>query len=196
MLAIREALALRAGGAAPRGGFLLGCSEARYALLVAAGGVLVVEEGAALIGFAVTLADPVLRASDLWARRALIRWRPGASEPPSGERVAYFDQLALAPSASRLHAPMLALASAQALARSGHRHLYATTLRAPVRNAASLGLLRAVGARVVGEVTEHYDEVGEVVSDLHHAVLPDGLAAAQATAAGLRSAASSLRLAA
>ena len=196
MLAIREALGLGPERAPRRGGFLLGCPAERYASLIAAGCVLVVEDGAALAGFAVTLPDPALRKSDLWARRDLIRWHAGSGEPPSEERMAYFDQLALAPSASRLLGPTLALAAARALALSGHRHLYATTLRRPVRNAAALPLLAAGGARQVGEVTEYYDQVGEVVSDLHHLLLAQALGRAEATAAGARCTAAGDRLAA
>lgn len=196
MLAIRAALALAPGRAPLRGGFLLGCSGERYALLAAAGCVLVVEDCSGLVGFAVTLPDPVLRASELWARRDLIRWRAGFGAPPPDERIAYFDQLALAPSANRLLGPTLALAAARALAGSGHRHLYATTLRRPLRNPAALALLAAGGACHVGEVTERYEQVGEVVSDLHHLLLAEALALAGATAAGARCAAAGDRLAA
>lgn len=196
MLAIRAALALGGDRVPRRGGFLLGCSAERYALLAGSGCVLVVEGGTGLAGFAVTLPDPVLRASELWARRDLIRWRPGFGAPPPDERLAYFDQLALAPSASRLLGPTLALAAARALAEAGHRHLYATTLRRPLRNPAALALLAAGGACRVGAVTERYEQVGEVVSDLHHLLLADALRLAEATAAGARCAAAGDRLAA
>jgi hypothetical protein len=196
MLAIRAALSLAPGCVPRRGGFLLGCPAERYALLAASGCVLVVEDGAGLAGFAVTLPDPVLRASALWARRELIRWRPGFGEPPPGERIAYFDQLALAPTASRLLGPTLALAAARGLVQGGHRHLYATTLSRPVRNPAALALLAAAGACRVGEVTEDYERIGEVVSDLHHLLLAEALGLAEATSAGARCAAASDRLAA
>lgn len=195
MLRIRESLRLRPGAAVPRGGFLLGCTEERYRLLIEAADVLLLELGGQLSGFAITLADPVLRASELWARRGHIRWHRGESEPPPHEPIAYFDQLALAPGAGRLYAPMLALAALRALAESGHRHLFATTLRAPMPNPASLALIAAVGGRIVGEVTEQY-EIGEVTSDLHRVLLPEGLAAALGTGIGARTAACSPRLAA
>ena len=189
MLAIRAALSLAPGRAPRRGGFLLGCSAGRYALLADSGCILVVEDRSGLAGFAVTLPDPALRASELWARRDLIRWRAGFGEPPPDERIAYFDQLALAPAASRLLGPTLALAAARTLAQTGHRHLYATTLRRPLRNSAALALLAAGGACHVGEVTEHYEQIGEVVSDLHHLLLAEALALAAATPAGARLAA-------
>ncbi|HEX8639665.1 MAG TPA: hypothetical protein VF704_00770 [Allosphingosinicella sp.] len=196
MVAIREALRLRPGEAAPRGGFLLGCSEERYRFLVEAADVLVLELGGALAGFAIALPDRVLRSGELWARRDRIHWQAGEAEPPPHEPVAYFDQLAVAPEAARLYAPMLALAALRAIADTGHRHLYATTLRAPLHNPASLALIGSVGGRIVGEVPEYYEEAGVVVSDLHHVRLPDGLAAALSTTPGPRAAASALRLAA
>lgn len=195
MLALRESLRLSDDREATGGGFLLGCSADRYRLLVEAADVLVLDVDAQLAGFAVALADPLLRASELWARREHIRWYRGEREPPPNERIAYFDQLALARGASRLYAPMLALAALRGLAETGHRHLYATTVRAPMHNRAALSLIRAVGGQIVGEVTEQY-EVGEVTSDLHRVLLPEGMAAALGTTIGSRTAAASLRLAA
>ena len=195
MAAIRESLRLRPGSAVPRGGFLLGCSEVRYRALVQAADVLVLEVGRQVAGFAVTLPDAVLRASELWARRGRIFWHAGHGEPPAHERIAYFDQLALAPTASRLYGPVLALAALRGVADHGHRRVYATTLRAPMRNRAALALIESVGGRLVGHVTEQYEDVGEVTSDLHEIALPEALAAALATTVGARTV-SSLRLAA
>lgn len=196
MLGIRDVLRLRGESATSRGGFLLGCSEERYEMLIAAADVLVLETGAQLGGFAITLSDPVLRASDLWARRDRIVWHRGEREPPPHEPIAYFDQLALAPKAGRLYGPMLGLAALRIVADAGHRHLYATTVRTPIRSTASLTLIAAVGGELVGEIAEEYDEIGRVTSDLHRVLLPDGVAAALATSAGSRTAASSARLAA
>jgi hypothetical protein len=187
IVAIKEALAL--DPAAPRqGGFLLGCPPDRYAALLAAGCVLVLETERGVAGFAVTLPDPLLRASELWQRRALIRWRDGESEPPAGEPIAYFDQLAFAPGQLRAYAPALALAAVEQLARDGHVHLFATTLAAPAVNVASLPLLHIMGGRVVGQIEEEYDGVGAVLSDLHHVLIAEGLARVQQSAAGRRAA--------
>ncbi len=196
IVAIKEALAFAPGSARPRGGFLLGCAPERYLALIGAGCVLVLEQERQIAGFAVTVPDPLLRASDLWARRSLIRWRAGEGEPPEGERIAYFDQLALAPSASRLGAAPLALAAAGRLAEAGHARLYATTLQAPIRNPAALPLLRGIGARLVGRVTEQYEDVGEVVSDLHCAPLSMAIAALHSVPLGVRIAAQTAALAA
>ena len=51
LVAIRDALPLRGASAAPRGGFLLGCSPERYALLIEAADVLVLELGATVAGY-------------------------------------------------------------------------------------------------------------------------------------------------
>jgi hypothetical protein len=196
VVAIKEALGFAPGTPRPRGGFLLGCAPERYSALIAAGCVLVLEREGRVDGFAVALPDPLLRASELWERRSLIRWREGEGEPPPGEPIAYFDQLALAPRASRLGAAPLALAAARRLAEAGHAWLYATTLQAPIRNPAALPLLRGIGARVVGQVTEQYEEVGEVVSDLHRAPLSAALAALRSVPLGVRIAATTAALAA
>jgi hypothetical protein len=197
LVAIKQSLAFSSeGGADGRGGFLLGCPPERYALLIEAAQVTLLEVDGRAAGFAIALTDPILRASDLWARRESIRWAPGEGEPPAGESLAYFDQLALAPWASRLHAAPLALEAVRRLAAAGHDHLYATTLAAPLRNRASLPLLAAFGARIVGEVEEDYPEVGAVLSLLHHASITAGLACIEARSAGVRTAAAADRMAA
>lgn len=186
IVAIKQRLRLEPGQAPARGGFLLGCSPERYAALIVAANVLVLEVAGAPAGFAVTLPDPVLRASELWSRRELIRWRSGEAAPPEGDAVAYFDQLAVLPDAPRLHVAALAFAAVRMLAEAGHRHLYATTLLAPVTNRAALPFLAAVGARRVGEVEEHYRDVGLVVSELHHSALPEDFGRVSRSAGGRR----------
>ena len=196
IVAIKQALGFVPGAARPRGGVLLGCPPERYAALIEAKCVLVLEQCVRVAGFAVAVPDPLLRASDLWARRSLIRWSDGEGAPPEDEPIAYFDQLALAPWASRVGAAPLALAAVARLAEAGHARLYATTLQAPIRNPAALPLLRGFGARVVGSVRESYEDVGEVVSDLHCVRLSAALVAVRALPLGLRIAARTQALAA
>ncbi len=185
---IKEELALAPGQRAERGGFLLGCSPERYAQLIATANVLLIEEVGQVAGFAVTLPDPLLKASELWERRALIRWEEGEGEPEARAHVAYFDQLALRPNAQRAHALVLAYEAVRELACAGHHHLFATTLDEPVRNDAALPLLRILGARPVGTVEEDYPGVGRVVSRLHHVALPQAVAALHRREIGLRTA--------
>lgn len=196
IVAIKVALRLAPGQQPDRGGFLLGCSPERYAQLIERANVLVVEEAGEVAGFAVTLPDKLLRASELWDRRALIRWEPGQGEPPADALTAYFDQLALRADAPRGHALALAFQAVRELAETGHKHLYATSLNEPVRNEAALPLLRLLGARPVGLVEEQYPQVGRVVSRLHHVALPQALASVERTNVGLRTARAIARLAA
>jgi GNAT superfamily N-acetyltransferase len=179
LLEVKGALYIRPeaeGGEAPGGGFLLGASREQYAFLVEHAGVWVLQDPSGTVGgFAVALPDPVLRATDLWARRGAIRWEGEGTGELETERVAYFDQLAVRPGRRwRGYAPALAAAVVARLVETEHRHLFATVVREPVRNRASLPLLRAVGARRVGEVEEEYPGVGRVLSEVYHAPLgPD-----------------------
>ena len=166
LLAVKAALPLDQGA---RGGFLLGASAEGYSALIAQAHVLVFDGGGELKGLAAALPDPVLRASELWARRERIRFDdldPGALE---AARLGYFDQLAVLPEASLVRlAPVLGFAALTALLDDGCEHVFATTLREPVCNSAALSLLQAVGAQPVGQVEETYDGVGRTVSVVHH----------------------------
>jgi len=163
-----------AAGPSPRGGFLLGVSLARYAELIAHANVLVLEGAGAvgeraLLGFSVTLPDRVLRHSPLWARRDAIVWSAAAPAFADDAPVGYFDQIACAPgSAGRLGAPALALCALLDLLSTGHQHVFATVVRAPVHNLAALRMLAAVGARRVGQLREDYEELPDVCSDVYH----------------------------
>jgi len=166
-----------ASGASARGGFLLGVSLARYAELIAHANVLVLEGGGAagahdnrpLLGFSVTLPDRVLRRSPLWARRDAIVWSAGPPAFADDAPVGYFDQIACAPgSTSRLGAPALALCALLDLLSTGHQHVFATVVRAPVHNLAALRMLAAVGARQVGQLREDYEDLPDLRSDVYH----------------------------
>ena len=166
LLAVKAALPLRESG---RGGFLLGASPEAYTALIAHAHVLVLESDMRVAGFAVALPDFLLRASDLWARREAIhfdRLDPAVLETA---RLGYFDQLAVLPE-PRLarNAPALGFAALTALLDDGCEHVFATTVREPVRNTAALALLRAAGAEAAGEVEEVYPGVGRTVSTVHH----------------------------
>lgn len=171
MVAIKERLKVVPGDDASASGFLLGCSADRYAEFVARANALVLDDAAlgGLAGFAITLPDEVLRATDVWARRREIAWDGGDPARFEAERVGYFEQLAVLPGCRyRIAAPALALRALSDLLADGHRHVFATVVRAPFNNVVSRRLLSAVGARRVGEIDERYDGVGRVVSDLYH----------------------------
>lgn len=187
ILAVKRALALPPdAGEAPRGGFLLGASLESYRALIDVADVWVLTgTDGAVAGFAVLLPEPVLRASELWARREAIQWdAPGGWTPPE-HRVCYFDQLAILP-AARMRAPELALAALREAVRTGHQHLFATVVTHPVQNTASLALLRALGARRVGSVDEVYEGVGHIVSDLYYAPIDGADERLEETRAGRR----------
>lgn len=174
LLEVKRGLRLDPASPAPGGGFLLGASPEAYAFFIERAQVLVLEDAAGHVGgFAVALPDAVLRATDLWARRRSIHWEGGSWDALEGTRVAYFDQLAVRPGRRfRTYAAALAVAALRGLADTGHEHVFATVVREPVRNQASLPLLRAAGARRVGEIDEVYPEVGRLLSDVYH--LPVG----------------------
>lgn len=181
MLEVKHGLRLDPSAGAPRGGgFLLGASAEGYTLFVEHAQVLVLEDPRHGVGgFAVTLPDAVLRSTDVWARRREIAWDGGDWSALEEARVAYFDQLAVAPGRRfRHYAAALAVAALGGVVASGHEHLFATVVRQPVRNLASLPLLHALGARAVGQIEEEYPGVGRLLSDVYHAEVGPGTAAA------------------
>lgn len=183
LVAVKRALMIPPGTEAlSHGGFLLGSSREQYEFFVENANVLVLEareaEGAdaRLLGFAVTLPDPLLRKSELWARAAAIEWAPDGittGMPDLAEilasRIGYFEQLAfLRFPGVRMYAPAFALAAALDLAETGHQHIFMTVVSAPIANLAPLPFLRILGAERIGRIAEEYPEVGRITSDLYH----------------------------
>jgi hypothetical protein len=138
--------------------------------------VYVLEDDAGAVGgFAVALPDAVLRQTDVWARRREISWEGGGWDALEADRVGYFDQLAVRPQRRfRIYAAVLAVSALRALVDAGHQHVFATVVREPVRNLASLPLLRAAGARRIGQIDETYPEVGRILSDVYHLAVDPG----------------------
>lgn len=174
-LDIKRALRLDSSRPA-EGGFLLGASADAYAWYVQHAQVRVLEDaGGRIGGFAVALPDAVLRATDVWARRHQIAWDGGGWDALERAKVGYFDQLAVRPERRcRIYAPALAAAAVRALAAEGHRHVFATVVREPVRNTASIPLLHAAGARRIGQIDETYPEAGRILSDVYHLPIDAG----------------------
>jgi len=175
MLEIKHTLRLDPARRAA-GGFLLGASADAYAGYVRHAHVhLLEDEDGAVGGFAVALPDPVLRAGGVWARRREIAWEGGGWDALETARVGYFDQLAVRPRRRfRIYAAALAASALRALVEGGHEHVFATVVREPVRNLASLPLLAAAGARRIGHIDETYPEAGRILSDVYHLpVAPD-----------------------
>ncbi len=171
VLEVKRALAMPTRpGETATGGFILGAEREAYRQLITGGCVELLELEGRVVGYAVTLPDPILRASDIWRRRESIAWAPGFDpQPLEPEPIAYFDQLAVLPGIHvRAYGAVLGLRALARLFSAGHRHVLTTTLRAPVRNAAAHAYLRRVGACLVGQIEERYEGVGEVVSDIYH----------------------------
>jgi ribosomal protein S18 acetylase RimI-like enzyme len=165
-LRLKERLRLEAGagGASPRGGFLLGTTPEHYAALIAHAQVHVLAEGDRVVGFVTCLPDAVLRQTEVWAKRAQIAWGAGFENALAelGPRpVGYVDQLALDPAARlRAYGPALAYYAIGRLFEAGAELAFTTVVEAPVRNLASLALLDAAGAERVGTLDEIYPELG------------------------------------
>jgi hypothetical protein len=179
IFAVKRDLMIAPGAPAmARGGFLLGSSREQYAFFIRHANVLVLEAKGRVQGFAVTLPDEILRQSDLWMRREQIDWQESLGSSPEDAalfadlltgRIGYFEQLALLPFAPlRIYAPAFALCAALELLRSGHRHIFTTVVAGPLPNPAPLPLLRIIGARRLGRISEAYPEIGAIQSDVYH----------------------------
>jgi hypothetical protein len=171
VLAIKQALPMpRDRQLTRQGGFLIGADASGYAQLLALGHAWLLEREGEAIGFSLTLPDELLRASPLWSRRDRIRWHPDFDPAPwLAGRIGYFDQLALLPGyRERYYGAALALrALAELIVEHDHALVLTTTVVEPIVNMAALPLLARVGAREVGRLDEHYDDVGAIVSALH-----------------------------
>jgi ribosomal protein S18 acetylase RimI-like enzyme len=178
LLTIKRALPMPSGPETTetrKGGFLLGSDEAHYAQLLRVARVWLLVLDDEVGGFSVTLDDAVLRASPLWARRDAIEWSADFGQTTSPERrVAYFDQLAVLPHLrSRYWGAALGLrALAEQIEEVGHELVLTTTVIAPINNRAAVPYLERIGARRVGQVDEHYPEVGQVVSAIYMVEAP------------------------
>jgi hypothetical protein len=170
IVAIKRSLPMPRAAQTSTGGFLLGCEVERYRALLPVSRTWLLEVEGVAAGFALTLDDPVLRSSPLWARREQICWDPDFDVAAAlTGRVAYFDQLALLASVrQRYWGGALALRALIALFdEAEHTLVLTTTVIEPVRNDAALPHLARIGARQRGRVDEHYPEVGPIVSAVH-----------------------------
>ncbi len=166
MVAIKQQLRLCANR---DGGFLLGASPARYRFLVEHAIVRVALLDTRVVGFSTALPDAVLRVSDVWTRRSEIQWQAFDPTPFLDQPVAYFDQLAVLPGLGTRMAGLLLALQTVDLLFADHAHLMTTTVLEPVCNRRAWPLLARIGATQVGSLTEHYPEVGEIVSAIFHA---------------------------
>jgi len=169
MLAIKRALPMsREGPTTRRGGFILGTDAAGYQQLVTIGRVWLLRVDGRTVGYSTAYPDPVLRASELWSRRERIAWEGFDPSAIVDHPIAYLDQLAVIPGPRpRFYGTALALRAMLDLLQD-HRHVLTTVVHAPVKNLAVLAFVRRLGGRLVGELDEHYPEVGDIRSGLYH----------------------------
>jgi ribosomal protein S18 acetylase RimI-like enzyme len=170
IVAIKRSLPMPNGEQTTVGGFLLGSAMEVYRELLEVARVWVLEVGHEPVGFSLTLDDPILRASPLWARRDAIAWEPDFDlERALRLRVAYFDQLAVLPTVRRRYwgAALALHALAEQFDEQRHDLVLTTTVVEPIINRAALPYLARVGARPCGRIEEHYPEAGRVVSAIY-----------------------------
>jgi len=153
-------------GASTRGGFLLGTDADGYARRIREGEVWVMDDGV-VQGFAIALPDAPFRASDVWRRRDAVRWEGVDPAALEGERLCYFDQLAVRRGSfrNRRWGALLAFHTARR-ALQHHDHLVTSTVSAPVLNLAAVPYLLRLGATRVGRLDEHHEPIGPLVSDI------------------------------
>ena len=169
MLAVKRALPMsRQGPTTRRGGFILGTDAAGYRQLLAIGRVWLLRVEGRTVGYSTAYPDPVLRASELWSRRERIAWEGFEPSAIVDQPIAYLDQLAVVPGhRPRFYGAALALCAMLDLL-ADHRHVLTTVVHAPVKNLAALAFVQRLGGRFVGELDEHYPEVGHIRSGLYH----------------------------
>lgn len=147
------------------GGFLLGSEPAQYGAYLAGGHVQVLERGSEVVAFCVAFPDEVLRASELWSRIQEISWSsPEWRDPLLESKTAFIDQLASRPEPGhRFWTTALALWVIDSLSL-GHRYCVTTTVLEPVSNRAAWSFLTRAAAVEVGQIDEHYPQVGRIRS--------------------------------
>ena len=166
LLTVKQALKLSPNRQPQRGGFLLGTTVEQYRHFIAHDWVLVAENAAGIVGFAVVLAQATLAQSEVWKKREAVR----LTAPPLsfGARLAYFEQLAFLPSPEgRTYAKYVSFLSAKR-ALEQHDGLLATVVQKPFHNRAVLPFLEVTGFKHVGEIDEDYPEVERIVSDVFY----------------------------
>ncbi|MCA9571915.1 MAG: hypothetical protein KC656_28955 [Myxococcales bacterium] len=160
MLALKRALTFDGSTA---GGFLLGTDAEGYRQRVADGEVWVLDD-ARIVGLAIVLPDGPFRCSDLWERRADVRWEEDVEALAAGT-LAYYDQLGVARGPYRRWGAALALTATLRVMETADQ-LVTATVQAPVCNLAAVPYIPRLGGRRVGRIDEVYPDFGPLVSDI------------------------------
>jgi hypothetical protein len=169
-LKIKEELKMPLVQETAQGGFLLGTTFEQYRFFIENAFVRVLEdlEKKQIVGFSIILPDEVLRASELWQKKEMIKWNEFDASEFESKKIAYYEQLAILPDAAyRRYSFLLAFSNAKDVIEAGHECMITTIVNYPVRNRAALPFLEAIGCIHIGEVEEKYPDVGRVHSDIY-----------------------------
>ena len=168
ILELRRSLPMPEGVETRSGGFLLATDPATYSSYLRGAQMWVLELDARLAGFSLAFDDGLLRTSALWQRREQIVWDPSFDAGAALDtRVAYFDQLALAPGVRpRYWGAALGLRALAELFET-HSFVLTTTVLEPIHNRAALPYLGRVGARELGSLDEQLPGFGRLRSAVH-----------------------------
>lgn len=147
------------------GGFLLGTTEAGYRFYIENGFCMVAESDKEVVGFGIILPNQLIKASEIWQKRDLAQWYIPI-ETLENKQLCYFEQLAFLPHHSK-PAATLAFSLANKAFLVGHDALFTTTVRKPIANLAAVPFIKAVGGTLIGNINEHYDEIGAINSDIY-----------------------------
>jgi hypothetical protein len=149
------------------GGFLLGTNIETYRFFIENAYTNVLEKDEKIVGFAIILPDNLLRNSEIWQRKDQIDWENFAVEKFENKPVCYFEQLAILPNVSyRFFGVALAyLTLTQAFKH--HEAMFATIVKEPIFNQASIAFLENIGGCCVGTVDEFLPEFGNLVSKVY-----------------------------
>ena len=150
-----------------RGGFLLGTNVETYRFFIENAIVNVLEKDEKIVGFAIILPDNLLRNSEIWQRKDQINWEDFTVEKFENKPVCYFEQLAILPNAEyRFFGVALAyLTLTQSF--KYHEAMFATIVKEPIFNQASIAFLENIGGCCVGTVDEFLPEFGNLVSKVY-----------------------------
>ena len=150
-----------------RGGFLLGTNIETYRFFIENAVVNVLEKDENIVGFAIILPDSLLRNSEIWQRKDQIRWENFAVEKFEDKPLCYFEQLAVLPNPEyRFFGVALAYLTLKE-AFGHHQAMFATIVKEPIFNQASIPFLENIGGKYVGIVDEFLPEFGNLVSQVY-----------------------------
>lgn len=157
-------------GTTTKGGFLLGTDVDTYKKYILNDYVLVAEINEKIVGFGIILKDKTVRNTDIWQKRDTAKWLINI-EQYTEKSICYFEQLAFVPGHSRL--VMQLCYQIIEVAFKNHIALFTTTVHAPILNLAAVPYILRAGGFKIGNINEHYPNIGNIISDIYIIEKPD-----------------------